>query len=108
MVDVGAETRPTSPCGSEVRRSANGHSDGWPGRDAVSHLAHRSLPGALIWRNLASFGSINSFREFTGNTDHKQPYHSVITTRATMHNQRGELVLEGEHQYALKTSSKAG
>jgi hypothetical protein len=25
-------------------------------------------------------------------------------TRATVHNQRGELVLEGEHQYVLKTS----
>jgi hypothetical protein len=25
-----------------------------------------------------------------------------------VHNQRGELVLDGEHQYALKTSSKAG
>jgi acyl dehydratase len=31
----------------------------------------------------------------------------IVTTRATVHNQRGELVLEGEHQYALKTSSKA-
>ena len=32
----------------------------------------------------------------------------IVTTRATVHNQRGELVLDGEHQYALKTSSKAG
>jgi acyl dehydratase len=32
----------------------------------------------------------------------------IVTTRATVHNQRGELVLEGEHQSALKTSSKAG
>jgi acyl dehydratase len=32
----------------------------------------------------------------------------IVTTRATVYNQRGELVLEGEHQYALKTSSKAG
>ena len=31
-----------------------------------------------------------------------------VTTRATVHNQRGELILEGEHQYSLKTSSKAG
>jgi acyl dehydratase len=28
----------------------------------------------------------------------------IVTTRATVHNQRGELVLEGEHQYLLKTS----
>jgi len=26
----------------------------------------------------------------------------IVTTRATVHNQRGELVLEGQHQYALK------
>jgi len=26
-----------------------------------------------------------------------------VTTRATVHNQRGELVLDGEHQYLLKT-----
>jgi len=32
----------------------------------------------------------------------------IVTTRATVHNQRGELVLDGEHQYALKTSAKAG
>src|SRR6476659_6851870 len=32
----------------------------------------------------------------------------IVTTRATVHNQRGELVLDGDHQYALKTSSKAG
>src|ERR1700733_3574301 len=32
----------------------------------------------------------------------------IVTTRATVHNQRGELVLEGEHQYALKSSSEAG
>jgi acyl dehydratase len=32
----------------------------------------------------------------------------VVTTRATVHNQRGDLVLEGEHQYVLKASSKAG
>ncbi len=32
----------------------------------------------------------------------------LVTTRATVHNQRGELVLDGQHQYALKTSSKAG
>ena len=32
----------------------------------------------------------------------------IVTTRATVHNQRSELVLDGEHQYALKTSSKAG
>jgi acyl dehydratase len=28
----------------------------------------------------------------------------VVTTRATVHNQRGELVLDGEHTYALKTA----
>jgi acyl dehydratase len=32
----------------------------------------------------------------------------VVTTRATVHNQRGELVLDGEHQYVLKTPSRAG
>jgi acyl dehydratase len=32
----------------------------------------------------------------------------IVTTRATVHNQRGELVLDGEHTYALRTSSKAG
>ena len=32
----------------------------------------------------------------------------IVTTRATVHNQRGELVLDGEHTYSLKTSSKAG
>ena len=26
----------------------------------------------------------------------------IVTTRATVHNQRGELVLDGEHTYALK------
>jgi hypothetical protein len=31
-----------------------------------------------------------------------------VTTRATVHNQRGELVLDGEHQYSLKTSPRAG
>src|SRR5258708_6816458 len=31
----------------------------------------------------------------------------IVTTRATVHNQRAELVLDGEHTYALKTSSKA-
>jgi acyl dehydratase len=30
----------------------------------------------------------------------------IVTTRATVHNQRGELVLDGEHTYALKTSDK--
>src|SRR2546423_3779443 len=28
-----------------------------------------------------------------------------VTTRATVHNQRGELVLDGEHQYSLKAAS---
>src|SRR4029077_10062236 len=32
----------------------------------------------------------------------------IVTTRATVHNQRAELVLDGEHQYPLKTSSEAG
>jgi acyl dehydratase len=32
----------------------------------------------------------------------------IVTTRATVHNQRGELVLDGEHQYLLKTSPKSG
>jgi acyl dehydratase len=32
----------------------------------------------------------------------------IVTTRATVHNQRGELVLDGEHQYSLKTSPRAG
>ena len=32
----------------------------------------------------------------------------IVSTRATVHNQRGELVLDGEHQYLLKTSSRAG
>ena len=31
-----------------------------------------------------------------------------VTTRATVHNQRGELVLDGEHQYSLRTSPRAG
>jgi acyl dehydratase len=30
----------------------------------------------------------------------------IVTTRATVHNQRGELVLDGEHTYALKASDK--
>ena len=30
----------------------------------------------------------------------------IVTTRATVHNQRGELVLAGEHTYALKTGDK--
>jgi acyl dehydratase len=29
----------------------------------------------------------------------------IVTTRATVHNQRGELVLDGEHTYSLKASS---
>src|SRR6185437_11470687 len=29
----------------------------------------------------------------------------VVTTRATVHNQRGELVLDGEHTYSLKAAS---
>jgi len=29
----------------------------------------------------------------------------TVTTRATVHNQRGELVLDGEHTYALKAAS---
>jgi acyl dehydratase len=32
----------------------------------------------------------------------------IVTTRATVHNQRGELVLDGEHQYSLKTSPRGG
>jgi acyl dehydratase len=32
----------------------------------------------------------------------------LVTTRATVHNQRGELVLDGEHQYALHTSPTGG
>jgi acyl dehydratase len=32
----------------------------------------------------------------------------IVTTRATVHNQRGELVLDGEHQYLLKTSPEGG
>ena len=32
----------------------------------------------------------------------------LVTTRATVHNQRGELVLDGEHQYALHTSPRGG
>src|SRR6266853_2850394 len=31
-----------------------------------------------------------------------------VTTRATVYNQRGELVLDGEHQYSLRTSPRAG
>jgi acyl dehydratase len=27
----------------------------------------------------------------------------TVTTRATVYNQRGELVLDGEHQYSLRT-----
>jgi acyl dehydratase len=30
-----------------------------------------------------------------------------VTTRATVYNQRGELVLNGEHQYSLRTSPGA-
>jgi acyl dehydratase len=30
----------------------------------------------------------------------------TVTTRATVHNQRGELVLDGEHRYSLKTSPR--
>ena len=29
----------------------------------------------------------------------------IVTTRATVHNQRGELVLDGEHTYSLKASA---
>ena len=29
----------------------------------------------------------------------------IVTTRATVHNQRGELVLDGEHTYLLKAAS---
>ena len=32
----------------------------------------------------------------------------VVTTRATVYNQQGELVLDGEHQYLLKTSPEGG
>ena len=32
----------------------------------------------------------------------------IVTTRATVHDQRGELILEGERQYALRSSSEAG
>ena len=32
----------------------------------------------------------------------------IVTTRATVHNQRGELVLDGEHQCSLKTSPRGG
>jgi acyl dehydratase len=32
----------------------------------------------------------------------------IVTTRATVHNQRGELVLDGEHQYSLKSSRRGG
>src|SRR6478672_11124915 len=28
----------------------------------------------------------------------------IVTTRATVHNQRGELVLDGEHTYSLKAA----
>jgi acyl dehydratase len=31
-----------------------------------------------------------------------------VTTRATVYNQRGELVLDGEHHYSLRTASGAG
>jgi acyl dehydratase len=31
-----------------------------------------------------------------------------VTTRATVYNQRAELVLDGEHQYSLRTSPRAG
>lgn len=30
----------------------------------------------------------------------------IVTTRATVHNQRGELVLSGEHRYVLKLSTE--
>ena len=29
----------------------------------------------------------------------------IVTTQATVHNQRGELVLDGEHTYSLKAAS---
>jgi acyl dehydratase len=29
----------------------------------------------------------------------------IVTTRATVHNQRSELVLDGEHTYSLKAAS---
>ena len=29
----------------------------------------------------------------------------IVTTQATVHNQRGELVLDGEHMYSLKAAS---
>jgi acyl dehydratase len=32
----------------------------------------------------------------------------IVTTRATVHSQRGELVLDGEHQYSLRTSPRDG
>jgi acyl dehydratase len=31
-----------------------------------------------------------------------------VTTRVTVYNQRGELVLDGEHQYSLRTAARAG
>ena len=34
-----------------------------------------------------------------------QGHTGVVTTRATVHNQRGELVLDGEHTYSLKAAS---
>jgi acyl dehydratase len=30
-----------------------------------------------------------------------------VTTRATVHNQRGQLVLDGEHTYLLKTAQQS-
>jgi hypothetical protein len=40
--------------------------------------ASQRCAGALVWRNLAGFGSLNSFREFTGILNHKQPDHPVM------------------------------
>ncbi len=34
-----------------------------------------------------------------------QGHTGIVTTRATVHNQRGELVLDGEHTYSLKAAS---
>jgi acyl dehydratase len=42
-----------------------------------------------------------------GNTQVRRRGSGTVTTRATVYNQRGELVLDGEHQYSLRTLSGA-
>ena len=72
---------------------------GWPGIGPWRH----PLPSVRFLKEVHAGDTLYPQLEILELTT--QGDTGIVTTRATVHNQRGELVLDGEHTYSLKASS---